>query len=134
MAWELVGQGGILDAYTIRQYEDSVEEGKRVALNIDLRTSLPSLIVNQIRSQLQNLGVPGLSVTSGSWLRVEWIKKVPQALIVVAIILALVLAILIIGWKFFKEVGVVGQVGLILLVLVLGVMLAERYLPKRKEV
>jgi len=133
MGWELVGQGGLLDAYDIRALEESVEEGKRVALNIDLSAPLPTSVFNAIKAGLQGAGVPGLKVTHGSFLRVEWRKGFHYALIVIPIILALVLAIMIVGWKFFKEAGTVGQVGLIIAIIIIGAVVLTQVGKKKKS-
>ena len=130
MAWEKVASGGLLDATDIEKYEAYIGEGQRALLELALRAPAPDYIVAELQSQLQHHGVREAQVTTGSpLLRVSWRKGFPFLPVVVGIILGLiVLAILIVGWRLFKEVAEVVPApvitGGIILALVIVAMLA----------
>ena len=106
MAWEQIASGGLLAATDIERYEASIGEGQRALLELDLRAPTPDYIVSELQSQLRKAGVREAQVTTGSpLLRVSWRKGFPFLPVVVGIILGLiVLAILIVGWRLFKEI------------------------------
>ena len=133
MAWEQIASGGLLDVTDTGKYEAYIGEGQRALLELDLRAPTPDYIVSELQSQLRKAGVREAQVTTGSpLLRVSWRKGFPFLPVVVGIILGLiVLAILIIGWRLFKEViAVIPEpfqglaVGGLILVLVVVAMLA----------
>ena len=130
MAWKKVASGGLLDTTDIEKYEAYISEGQRALLELDLRAPAPDYIVAELQSQLQHHGVREAQVTTGSpLLRVSWRKGFPFLPVVVGIILGLiVLAILIVGWRLFKEVAEVVPApvitGGIILALVIVAMLA----------
>ena len=134
MAWERVASGGSLDATDIGKYEAYIGEGQRGLLELDLRAPAPSYIVAELQSQLQQRGIKEAQVTTGSpLLRVSWRKGFPFLSVVVGIILGLVvLAIMIVGWRLFREViavtpkplqGLVATGGIILAVMVVGILI-----------
>ena len=106
MAWEQIASGGLLDATDFGSYEAYIDEGQRALLELDLRAPAPDYVVSELQSQLQKAGVREVQVTSGSpLLHVSWRKGFPFLPVIAGIILGLtVLAILIIGWRLFKEV------------------------------
>ena len=106
MAWEQIASGELLDARDIERYEARINEGQRALLELKLRAPAPEYIVTELQSQLQKAGVWEAQVTTGSpLLRVSWRKGFPFLPVIVGIILGLiVLAILIVGWRLFKEI------------------------------
>ena len=130
MAWEQIASGGLLDARDIERYEAYISEGQRASLELDLRAPASDYIVSELQSQLQQAGIREVQVTTGSpLLRVSWRKGFPFLPVVVGIILSLiVLAIIIMGWRLFREVTEVVPApvitGGLILVLVVVAMLA----------
>ena len=106
MNYELVTSGGLGDVMRLKDYEFAFEEGQRGLLSLDLRTSVPSSIAKQLESQLKQKGVSEARVTTGSpKINIYFKKGSPALALIAAAILALaVLAVLIIGWKLFKQV------------------------------
>ena len=131
MAWELIAFGSFLDATEIATYEGYLPEGAKGAIELDLRLPTPSWLVRELEYLLRQAGVAEVHVSSsGSILRIEYRKGIPWAAVIVAVVLGLIaLAILIMGWRFFREVeefvpeplkpalGILMLVGLGLLVL-----------------
>ena len=132
MAWEQIASGGLLEATDIERYEAYISEGQRASLELDLRAPAPDWMVAELQSQLQKAGVREAQVTTGSpLLRVSWRKGFPFLPVVVGIILGLImLAILIVGWRLFREVAEVVPApvitGGIILILVVVAMLARQ--------
>ena len=134
MAWEQVGSGGLLDATELGYYEETfIPEGQRGLLQLDLRMPIPQSIVSQLQSQLRDRGVTEAQVSTGSpVLNISWRHGFPFLAVIVAIVLGLViLAVLITGWRLFKEVvpagwqPLIGGLGLALLA-ILGIVLLTR--------
>ena len=133
MAWEQIASGGLLDARDIERYEAYISEGQRASLELDLRAPAPDYIVSELQSQLQKAGVREAQVTTGSLLlRVSWRKGFPFLSVVVGIILGLiVLAIIIIGWRLFREVAEVIPApvitgGVILMLVMVAMLVWQR--------
>ena len=134
MAWEQIASGGLLDARDIEGYEAYISEGQRALIELNLRAPAPDYIVSELLSQLQKAGVREAQVTTGSpLLRVSWRKGFPFLPVVVGIILGLIaLAILIIGWRLFREVAEVVPTpvitgGLILVLVVVAMLAWQRW-------
>jgi len=107
MSWELITSGGIINAAELVNYEQQyVGEGQRARLELDLRMPVSQDIANQLQNELKQRGVAGVSVRTGSpLLIVEYRKGFPWLAVIISAILAIaVLAILIIGWRIFREV------------------------------
>lgn len=106
MAYELVAQGGILDAADLASYEDYFGEGDNGVLELNLRISPPTGVAQELENALIAAGVEGARVTTGSpKLLIYYTKGFPWLAIIAAVILGLiVLAILIVGWSLWKEV------------------------------
>ena len=107
MSWEQVGAGSLLDVDDLAGYEDTfIGEGQRGMLEVDLRMSVSSSLVKQLENELRQRGVAEVSVTTASpMLRITYRKGFPWLPVIVAAILGLiVLAILIVGWRFFREI------------------------------
>ena len=107
MSWELITSGGIINAAELVNYEQQyVGEGQRARLELDLRMPVSQDIANQLQNELKQRGVAEVSVKTGSpLLIVEYRKGFPWLAVILAAILAIaVLAILIIGWRIFREV------------------------------
>ena len=134
MAWEQIASGELLDARDIERYEARINEGQRALLELKLRAPAPEYIVAELQSQLQKAGVWEAQVTTGSpLLRVSWRKGFPFLPVVVGIILSLiVLAIIIMGWRLFREVVEVVPApvitgGLILVLVVVAMLAWQRW-------
>lgn len=133
MAYELIGSGGILDAVELSSYESQLAEGDKALIELDLRLPVSQGIASELAEKLRQAGVQGVSVTTASpLLRIYFKKGFPWLAVIAAAVLGLiVLAILIIGWRLFKDVVPVGLqpivagLGLILII-VLGIILLAR--------
>ncbi len=134
MAYELITAGGILDLPRLGEYETSMDEEELGLLELDLRLAVSPSISAELESQLQQAGVVDVRVTSASsMLKIYFRKGFPWLAVIAAIILGLiVLAILIIGWRLFKELPVgfqpIAGVAILLLIVLGGVILARRQL------
>jgi len=125
MQWQQVAQGEMSEMGNLGDYEDRLEEHDKCKLQLNLRAPVPSNIAGQLHTQLRNLGVSESQVSSeGNTLSVTFRKGFPWLAVIVAAILSIiVLAILIVAWQLFREVGqptstliVVGAiVGMVLL-------------------
>ena len=106
MSWQQIAQGNVLDLANIDQYDDYIPEGDRGLIKLDLRTSVPQSVANELEDLLKQQGVEDAEVTRGSpRLNIYFRKGFPWLAVIAAIILAMaVIAILIISWKLFKEV------------------------------
>lgn len=131
MSYELVASGGILDAGQLASYEGQLPEGGMALLEFDLRASVSNDILSNLENQLKARGIPDVRVESASPLvRVYFRKGFPWLAVLAAVILGLiVLAILIVGWRLYKElvesgipVPVIGSIG-IGLIIVIGLVI-----------
>ena len=134
MAWEFLGEGGVVDAGAIGAYVDQVPDGNYARLAFDLRASPAGWMVEQIQNILRTADVPGVRVSTGSpVLNVDWIVNRGVAgsismepLTAVAIIIAAiaVILLLVIGWSVWTAVpsGLKGMTAT--LVLIGGAILA----------
>ena len=106
MAWEQVAQGGPLDTYELGSYESYLDEGQRGLLELDLRLSVSQSVASELESRLRQAGVEDVSVrTASPMLRIQFRKGFPWLAVISAAILGMIaLAILIVGWRFFREV------------------------------
>lgn len=133
VAYELIGSGGILDAVELSSYESQLAEGDKALIELDLRLPVSQGVASELAEKLRQAGVQGVSVTTASpLLRIYFKKGFPWLAVIAAAVLGLiVLAILIIGWRLFKDVVPVGLqpivagLGLILII-VLGIILLAR--------
>ena len=133
MAWEFIASGGILEAWQLSQYEGYLPEGDRGMLELDLRLPVSQSVALELETQLKQAGVEEVSVTTASpMLRITFRKGFPWLAVIAATILAMIiLAVLIVGWRLFKEIvpeewqPLAGGLGLALLLL-LGVALVKR--------
>lgn len=105
--YELIAQGSFLDADYLAQCEQGIDEGQRARLYIDLRSSISSGTAAQLLNELKQRGVAEATVATGyNSLTVGWRKGTPWLAVIVAAILAIiVLAILVIAWRLYKELG-----------------------------
>jgi predicted exporter len=130
MGYQLLASGSILDAVEVASYDDYLREGERGLLELDLRDAPSQTVVSQLRTTLQSYGVEDVNVSTGSpILRISYRKGLPWLAIIVAAVL--ILAILVVGWRFYKEVFPEGlptpvSVGLIVAVLAAIVLVAWR--------
>ena len=133
MAYEFVASGGILDVTQISQYESCLGEGQRGLVELDLRLPVSQSVAAELENKLKQAGVEEVRVTTASpLLRVYFRKGFPWLAIIAATILGIVaLAVMIAGWRLFKDVvpeewqPLAGGLGLVLL-LALGVVIVAR--------
>lgn len=106
MNWQQVANGDFLQITKISEYENSVDEGKHGKIVFNLRTVPSQDIVTQLQDQLNYHGVTdGVASADGNDLSVTYKKGFPWLAVIVGIVIGLiVLAILIVGWTFFKEI------------------------------
>lgn len=133
--WKEVTKGGAAQLPLLKNYENHLAEGQRGRIDFDLRWSLSDNIRGLLQSRLEAAGVEEVKVTASKTLRIEFRKALPWLAIIVAAVIAL--AILIISWRFYKEVietipgpvVVAGVIVGILLVAVVVLVIARRQLP-----
>ena len=129
MAFQFIGSGGLLDATELSSYESQLAEGDRALLELDLRLPVSASVAQTLEDQLKQRGIPEVRVVTASpMLRIYWRKGFPWLFVIATLVL--LLAILIIGWRLFKEVAAVIppvplSIGLIALI-VLGIVILAR--------
>lgn len=134
--FELVASGGFWELSSLGNYENQMAEDDKGLLELDLTVPVSAGIAQALEDQLRAAGVADVRVTSASpLLRIYFKKGFPWLAVIAAIILGLiVLAILIVGWRLFKDVvpeawqPLVGGLGLVLLLGLGIVILARRQL------
>lgn len=106
MAFELVADGSFWQLADLRQYEPLIGEGDRGLLELDLRLPVSQDVAQEIEDKLKDAGVEDVKVrTASPMLQIFFRKGFPWLAIIAAIILAfIVLAILIIGFRLFREI------------------------------
>ena len=132
--YELIASGGILEAIQLSQYETYLAEGDRGLLELDLRLPIPQSIASELEDKLRQAGVSDVSViTASPLLRVYFRKGFPWLAIIAAAVLGLIaLAILIIGWRLFREVAevipipILGGLSLGVVIVLILIILALR--------
>jgi hypothetical protein len=135
MSFQLIASGGILDVDELSQYESYLDEGQRGLIELDLRLPVSQSIASELEDKLRQAGVEEVRVTTASpMLRIYFRKGFPWLAVIAAVILGIiVLAVLITGWRLFKEVvpegwqPLVGGLGLVLLI-GLGIAILSRRL------
>jgi len=133
MAYELISSGSLLDIAELSSYESYIAEEQRAMLELDLRLPVSANVAQTLEDQLKARGIPEVRVATASpMLRVYWQKGFPWLAVIAAAILGLiVLAVVIMGWRLFKEIvpeglqPLVGGLGLTLL-LILGIAILAR--------
>ena len=130
--WKEVTRGKGTDFFKLRDYEGQLAEGQRGRIDLDLRIEMPDTIQRILQSRLEQAGMEDVSVESGSKvLHIIGRKAFPFLALIVTAVLAL--AILIVSWRFFKEVAEVmpkgvmigGAVVLIILAVLFAVWFAR---------
>ena len=124
--WKEVTRGKGTDFWKLRDYEGQLAEGQRGRVDLDLRIAMPDTIQRILQSRLEQAGVEEASVSGGKVLHITARKGALFLARIVAAVLAL--AILVISWRFFKEVVEVlpkgVMVGGAVILIILGVLLA----------
>ena len=127
MPYEKVSAGTVLDIAELGHYESYLDEEQRGLLELDLRLPLSQEIIRELETRLKQAAVEEVSVTgTGSILKVYFRKGFPWLAVIAAIILGIiVLAILIIGWRLFREVvETIGPTGgWLMIAAVLGIVI-----------
>lgn len=133
MGYELLGSGGLLDAGQIVQYDNYIGEGQRALVELDLRLPVSAGVAQELENKLKQAGVEDVRVTTASPLvRIYFRKGFPWLAVIVAAVAAMaILAVLVVGWRIFREIvpeslqPIVGSAALLLL-MGLGIMLLVR--------
>jgi len=131
--WQEVAEGSFWQLADLRQYEPYFEEGERGLLELDLRLPVSEDVAQQLEDKLKEAGVAEVKVTTASpMLKIYFKKGFPWLAVIAAITIGLiVLAILIVGFRLFKEVP--GAVPLFAIaglgILALLVIVGTRKLP-----
>lgn len=135
MAYELIASGGLTELSGLTQYEGYLAEGDKGLFELDLRMPVSPSVASELETKLRQAGMPDVRVATASpRLWIYFRKGFPWLAVIAAAVLGLIiLAVLIIGWRLFKEVvpeglqPIVGGGGLMLL-LGLGIILLSRRL------
>jgi len=128
--WQEVKSGGVTDLGGLRNLEGLFEEGQRGRLDLSLRYPVSQSVAGELQNRLKQTGVEEARViAAGQQMKIEFRKGFPALAVIAATILALaVLAVLILGWKIFREVvpeelqPFVGTFGLLVVLLVLAAL------------
>ena len=139
MGYELVSSGGLVDLGSLSQYENYLDEGQRGLLELDLRFPVSQSVAAEVENKLKQAGVAEVKVSAASpLLRISFKKEFPWLAVIAATILAMaVLAVMIVGWRLFKEVvpeglqPIIGALSGATLLIILGA-LAWILLGKRR--
>jgi len=126
--WEEVAAGSFWQLTDLRQYESYFEEGDRGMLELDLRLPVSEGVAQDLEDKLRKAGVADVKVrTASPMLQIFFKKGFPWLAIIAAIILGLiVLAILIVGFRLFREVPeavplfAIAGLGILVLLVILG--------------
>ena len=107
--YEFVARGGVLDPQEFTSWESSLEENARGVVELDLRLPASLSIAAQLQDQLRSSGIEHSNelhvLASGKKLQIYFRKGFPWLAVIAAAVLGLiVLAVLITGWKIFREV------------------------------
>jgi len=131
--WQQVAEGNAFDLINLSQYEGQLAEGQRGLLELNLTMPVSVGVAQTLEEQLRNAGVIDVRVTTASpMLRIYFRKGFPWLAVIAAVVLGLiVLAILIIGWRLYKEVFPDGlpapiSAGLIVALAILGLVIWQR--------
>ena len=104
--WEEVAEGSFWQLADLSQYEPYFEEGDRGLLELDLRLPVSEGVAQDLEDMLIEAGILDVKVrTASPMLRIFFKKGFPWLAVIAAIIIGLiVLAILIVGFRLFREV------------------------------
>jgi len=107
MSYELVAAGHLLDITQLVDYDELLPEGGRGLLELELRAPVPGDVVTELQSRLNKAGVEEARVETGSpLLRGYFRKGLPWLAVIAAAVLGMIaLALLVVGWKLFREVA-----------------------------
>ena len=141
--YKQIASGGILDATQLGNYESQFEEGDRGLLELDLRLPVSQDIAQSLEDALRDAGVTNARVTTASpMLRIYFTKAFPWLAVIAATILGIiVIAILVTGWRLYKDViplnggwGIGIIIGIAILVVLAYVGTREVVEEKAKKV
>lgn len=126
MVWKRIASGdGVASLRDLPQYEESIAEGQRQKLSLSLRTAVSPSVLEALQSRLEQAGVAEARVEgTGAGMDITFRKGFPFLAVVVAAVLGLiVLAILIVGWQFFKEAAEVLPQPVMIVGVIVGIVL-----------
>jgi len=104
--WEEVADGSFWQLSNLSQYEPYFKEGSRGLLELDLRLPVSQNVAQDLEDKLREAGVEDVKVrTASPMLQIFFKKGFAWLAVIAAIIIGLiVLAILIVGFRLFREV------------------------------
>ncbi len=104
--WQEVAEGSFWQLADLRQYEPYFEEGERGLLELDLRLPVSQNVAQDLEDMLREAGVADVKVrTASPMLQIFFKKGFPWLAVIALIILgSIVLAILIVGFRLFREI------------------------------
>lgn len=139
MVWKLVTSGELTDLGNLSNFEESIGEGQRGLLCLNLRIAPTADIISTLQSKLEEAGVIEASVeATGTRLDIGFRKGFPWLAVIVAAVLALiVLAILIISWQLYKEVpeeakgaiAIIVVVAIVVVIVFVGILVYKGKIP-----
>jgi len=100
--WQQVAAGSPLNLNSVADHENQVGEGQRARLVLQLRLPLSQSKAGQLQRELDSHKVTEAKVTtSGNDVNIVYRKGMFWVPLILVLVLAL--AILIVGWRFYKE-------------------------------
>lgn len=123
--WEQVTYGeSAASLHNLENYEDTIAEGQRMKLDLNLRMAPSGDIITMLQDKLQSAGMPATVQASGNAIRIIARKAFPWlAIIVTAVLGLIVLAILIVSWIFYKEAAKTLPQPMLIIGAIVGVVL-----------
>jgi hypothetical protein len=102
--WTEIASGSGYNVLSLSSYENRVAEGERAKLSLSLSSPVSPTTVQTLLAHLQGKGVTDVAVSgSGNSMEVTYRKSMPWVAIIIAAIL--LLAILIVSWRFYHELA-----------------------------
>ena len=136
MSWEQIAEGPYIQLSGLPQYEPQMAEGAMGLLELNTSINISAGVAQTLQSQLQRRGVAEAQVTtSGNQVNIYWRKGFAWLPVIVAIILGLIiLAIVIMSWRFFQDIAaIVPEAIPLLAILGIGVVtLVAIYMVRRE--
>ena len=119
---QLVGQGGVLNLSSLKNYEGQFKEGDRGKVVFGLRAPIPQGVIDAISYGLRQAGVAldgTITQVTGhsAELTIPFRKGIAPLAIIAVVVIGFILVRLTF-WKLFKELGIDPFVGIGLLILI----------------
>ena len=135
MAYQEVADGNAFELANLDNYEGYFGEGDKGLLEVDLRLPVTEGVAQTLEEHLRNAGVEGVRVTTASpLLRIYFRKGFPWLAVIAATLLGLVvLAVLVVGWRLYKDVVPEGLEGIGLIIIGLTILTAFLFVSRRRK-